>query len=40
MVSASGDATPRLIASGDVEPVDTGPVTSYADLFESLKNQA
>ena len=39
VVSASGDATLRLIAGGDVEPVNTALVTNYADIFESLKNQ-
>jgi putative spermidine/putrescine transport system substrate-binding protein len=40
VVSASGDATLRLIAGGDVEPVNTGLITNYPDIFESLKNQA
>ncbi len=39
VVSASGDATLRLIAGGDVEPMNTGLVTNYPDIFESLKNQ-
>jgi putative spermidine/putrescine transport system substrate-binding protein len=39
VVSASGDATLRLIAGGDVEPVNTSLVSNYADIFESLKNQ-
>ncbi|TQS42525.1 ABC transporter substrate-binding protein [Cryptosporangium phraense] len=39
-VSASGDASLRLIAGGDVEPVNTGLVPNYADLFPFLKNQA
>jgi putative spermidine/putrescine transport system substrate-binding protein len=39
VVSASGDATLRLIAAGDVEPVNTALVTNYPDIFESLKNQ-
>jgi len=39
VVSASGDATLRLIAAGDVEPVNTGLVTNYPDIFESLKNK-
>src|SRR3954452_9090064 len=38
-VSASGDATLRLIAGGDVAPVNTDLVPNYADVFESLKNQ-
>ena len=40
VVSASGDATLRLIAAGDVEPVNTGLITNYPDIFESLKNQS
>ncbi|MFI5958102.1 ABC transporter substrate-binding protein [Cryptosporangium sp. NPDC051539] len=38
-VSASGDASLRLIAGGDVEPVNTGLVPNYADLFGFLKDQ-
>jgi putative spermidine/putrescine transport system substrate-binding protein len=38
-VSASGDATLRLIAGGDVAPVNTKLVTNYADVFEGLKNK-
>ena len=37
VVSASGDASLRLIASGDVEPVNTDLVPNYADVFEALK---
>jgi putative spermidine/putrescine transport system substrate-binding protein len=37
VVSASGDATLRLIAGGDVEPVNTGLISNYPDLFDSLK---
>ena len=40
VVSASGDATLRLIAAGDVEPMNTGLITNYPDIFESLKNQS
>ena len=39
VVSASGDATLRLIAGGDVEPMNTSLITSYPDIFDSLKNQ-
>ena len=39
LVSASGDATLRLIAAGDVEPVNTSLVTNYPDIFEALKNK-
>ena len=34
-VSASGDASLRLIASGDVEPVNTDLVPNYVDVFEA-----
>ncbi|WP_028923864.1 ABC transporter substrate-binding protein [Pseudonocardia acaciae] len=40
VVSASGDASLRLIASGDVEPVNTALVPNYADTFEFLKNRS
>ena len=40
VVSASGDATLRLIAAGDVEPVNTDLVPNYADIAEFLKGQA
>lgn len=39
-VSASGDATLRLIAGGDVAPVNTDLIPNYADVFEGLKNKA
>ena len=38
-VSASGDATLRLIAGKDVAPVNLGLVPNYANVFEGLKNQ-
>jgi putative spermidine/putrescine transport system substrate-binding protein len=38
-VSASGDATLRLIAAGDVVPVNTDLIPNYADVFPALKNQ-
>ncbi|WP_431966342.1 ABC transporter substrate-binding protein [Actinacidiphila sp. bgisy160] len=38
-VSASGDASLRLIASGDAAPVNTGLVPNYKDVFASLKMQ-
>jgi putative spermidine/putrescine transport system substrate-binding protein len=38
-VSASGDATLRLIAGGDVEPVNTKLVPNYKDIFPALKDQ-
>ncbi|MFI5958108.1 ABC transporter substrate-binding protein [Cryptosporangium sp. NPDC051539] len=39
VVSASGDASLRLIADGTVEPVNTGLVPNYANLYGFLKNQ-
>jgi len=39
-VSASGDATLRLIAGGDVSAVNTSLIPNYANVFEGLKNQA
>ncbi len=36
-VSASGDATQRLIAGGEVAPVNTDLIPNYADVFEGLK---
>jgi putative spermidine/putrescine transport system substrate-binding protein len=38
-VSASGDATLRLIEGGDVDPVNTDLVSNYADVFPGLKDQ-
>jgi len=38
-VSASGDATLRLIAGGDVAPVNFDLTPNYADVFEGLKGQ-
>jgi putative spermidine/putrescine transport system substrate-binding protein len=38
-VSASGDATLRLIEGGDVDPVNTDLISNYADVIEALKNQ-
>lgn len=39
VVSASGDASLRLIYGGDVAPVNTSLVPNYADIFSDLKNQ-
>ncbi len=39
VVSASGDASLRLIYGGDVAPVNTDLITNYADIFDNLKNQ-
>ena len=36
-VSASGDATLRLIAKGDVAPVNFDLTPNYADVYESLR---
>jgi putative spermidine/putrescine transport system substrate-binding protein len=40
VVSASGDASLRLIYSGDVAPVNTDLVANYADIFDGLKLKA
>jgi putative spermidine/putrescine transport system substrate-binding protein len=39
-VSASGDATLRLIARGDVAPVNYDLTPNYADVFDGLKNRS
>jgi putative spermidine/putrescine transport system substrate-binding protein len=39
VVSASGDASLRLIYGGDVAPVNTALVPNYSDIFAGLKNQ-
>ncbi len=39
-VSASGDATLRLIANGDVAPVDVNSFPDYADVMDSLQAPA
>src|SRR4051794_37493728 len=38
-VSASGDATLRLIAGGDAAPVNTDLVPNYKDVFDALKDR-
>ncbi|MDQ3880590.1 MAG: ABC transporter substrate-binding protein [Chloroflexota bacterium] len=38
-ISASGDATLRLIAGGDVAPVNLDLIPNYENVFEGLKNQ-
>jgi putative spermidine/putrescine transport system substrate-binding protein len=38
-VSASGDATLRLIQAGAVAPVNTTLIPNYADVFPALKNR-
>jgi putative spermidine/putrescine transport system substrate-binding protein len=39
VVSASGDASLRLIYGGDVAPVNTDLIGNYQDVFEGLKNK-
>ncbi|BEL02853.1 ABC transporter substrate-binding protein [Actinoplanes sichuanensis] len=39
VVSASGDASLRLIYGGEVAPVNTDLIGNYKDVFEGLKNQ-
>ena len=39
-VSASGDATLRLIAAGDVAPVNFDLIPNYKDVFSGLKGQS
>ncbi|HEX8026757.1 MAG TPA: ABC transporter substrate-binding protein [Candidatus Limnocylindrales bacterium] len=39
-VSASGDATLRLIAGGDVSPVNFDLIPNYKDVFAGLKGQS
>ncbi len=38
-VSASGDATQRLMAGGEVEAINLDEFTSYGDIFEGLKDK-
>ena len=38
-VSASGDATERLIAGGEVGPLDVSLISSYEQIFDDLKLQ-
>ena len=39
VVSASGDATLRLIAAGDVAPVNTDLIPNYADISTSSRTR-
>ncbi len=39
VVSASGDATLRLVAADSVQPVNTSLVPNYADIFPGLKDK-
>jgi putative spermidine/putrescine transport system substrate-binding protein len=38
-VSASGNATARLVEGGDVDPVNTDLVPNYESIFDDLKDQ-
>jgi putative spermidine/putrescine transport system substrate-binding protein len=40
VVSASGDASRRMMAAGTVEPVNTDLVPNYADVYPFLKDQS
>lgn len=40
VVAASGDATQRLIAGGEVMPINTSLVPNYEGVFDFLKNQS
>lgn len=40
VVAASGDATLRLIAAGDVAPVNTDLIPNYANIYDFLKMKA
>jgi putative spermidine/putrescine transport system substrate-binding protein len=39
LVSASGDASNRLIAAGSVQPINLNLIPNYEDVFEGLKEQ-
>ena len=39
-VSASGNATARLVAGGDVDPVNTDLVPNYKTVFADIKDQS
>jgi putative spermidine/putrescine transport system substrate-binding protein len=39
VISASGDASLRLVAGGFVQPVNVDIIASYAEIFEDLKNK-
>ena len=38
-IAASGDATLRLIAGGDVQPLNTALIPNYAGVYDFLKNR-
>ena len=40
VVSASGDASLRLVAAGDVAPVNTDLIPNYEGIYDFLKDQA
>ncbi len=40
VVAASGDASLRLIAAGDVAPVNVDLIENYAGIYDFLKNQS
>ncbi|RZU64818.1 putative spermidine/putrescine transport system substrate-binding protein [Microterricola gilva] len=40
VVSASGDASLRLVAAGDVQPVNLDLVPNYANVYDFLKDKA
>jgi putative spermidine/putrescine transport system substrate-binding protein len=39
VISASGDASLRLVAGGFVQPVNVDLIPSYAEIFDDLKNK-
>ena len=39
MVSASGDASVRLVRAGYVQPVNVDLLKNYADIFPELKDK-
>ena len=39
VISASGDASLRLVAGGFVQPVNVDLIASYAEIFDDLKNK-
>ena len=39
VVSASGDASLRLIYGGDLQPVNLDLIPNYADIFDNLKDR-
>ena len=40
VVAASGDASLRLVAAGDVAPVNTDLIPNYENIYDFLKDQA